>query len=84
MAVEFNHTIVWSRDKAKSAAFLARILGLPASAKWGPFAIVATANGVNVDFLERTVRSPRSITPSWSATPSSIQIFGRIQEEGLT
>ena len=30
MAVNFNHTIVSARDSAKSAAFLAEILSLPA------------------------------------------------------
>ena len=37
MAVNFNHTIVSARDSAKSAAFLADILSLPAPKRWGPF-----------------------------------------------
>ena len=53
MSVEFNHTIVWSRDSKASAAFLAAMLGLPAPRKWGPFQVVPTANGVNVDFLDK-------------------------------
>jgi catechol 2,3-dioxygenase-like lactoylglutathione lyase family enzyme len=52
MSIEFNHTIVWSRDSKASATFLARMLGLPAPKKWGPFQVVATANGVNVDFMD--------------------------------
>ena len=53
MAVELNHTIIWARDSKSSAAFLAEILGLPAPAHWGPFEVVATANGTNLDYLDR-------------------------------
>ena len=53
MAVEFNHTIVWSKDSKASATFLANILGLPLPRKWGPFQVVATANSVNLDFMDR-------------------------------
>ena len=31
MSVELNHTIVWARDKAASAAFVAGILGVAVS-----------------------------------------------------
>jgi len=30
MAAQLNHTIVWSSDQAKSALFLAEMLGRPA------------------------------------------------------
>jgi hypothetical protein len=53
MSVEFNHTIVWSSDSKASATFLASMLGLPAPKKWGPFQVVTTANGVNVDFMDK-------------------------------
>jgi len=53
MTVEFNHTIVWARDSKASAAFLAQMLGLPPPAHWGPFEVVTTGNGVNVDFKEK-------------------------------
>ena len=53
MAVELNHTIIWARDSKSSAAFLAEILGLPAPVRWGPFEVVATANGTNLDYLDR-------------------------------
>jgi hypothetical protein len=52
MSVEFNHTIVWSRDSKASAAFLAGMLGLLAPKKWGG-QVVTTANGVNVDFMDK-------------------------------
>jgi catechol 2,3-dioxygenase-like lactoylglutathione lyase family enzyme len=52
MAIRFNHTILYARDPAASAKFLAEILGLPAPIHWGPFDVVATANGANLDYLE--------------------------------
>jgi catechol 2,3-dioxygenase-like lactoylglutathione lyase family enzyme len=52
MAVQLNHTIVAARDRDASAQFLADILGLPAPVHWGPFTIVADANGTSLDFMD--------------------------------
>lgn len=52
MAVKFNHTIVSSRDKRASAAFLAEILGLSEPTQWGPFQVVRTDNDANIDFMD--------------------------------
>ena len=52
MAIEFNHTIVWARDSQTSATFLAEVLGLPAPKRWGPFLVVTTDNGTNIDFMD--------------------------------
>jgi catechol 2,3-dioxygenase-like lactoylglutathione lyase family enzyme len=52
MSVELNHTIVWARDKAASAAFLAGILGVAVSPPDGPFVPVRLANHVTLDFGE--------------------------------
>ncbi|MEU6711927.1 VOC family protein [Nonomuraea sp. NPDC046802] len=51
MAIEFNHTVVAARDKDRSAAFLAEVLGLPEPSAFGPFAVVETSNGVSLDFF---------------------------------
>lgn len=51
MAVQFNHTIVLSRDRETSARFLADILGLSVGRPFGPFLPVVTANGVTLDFM---------------------------------
>ena len=51
MPVELNHTIVASRDRWAGARFLAEVLGLPGPTAFGPFAVVATANGVSLDYL---------------------------------
>ena len=51
MAVNFDHTIVWAKDSEASATFLTEIFGLSAPRRWGPFLVVTTNNGVNVDFM---------------------------------
>ncbi|MGD9526780.1 VOC family protein [Pseudonocardia sp.] len=52
MSVELNHTIVATRDKQAGARFLADVLGLPQPQPFGPFAVVTTANGVSLDYME--------------------------------
>jgi catechol 2,3-dioxygenase-like lactoylglutathione lyase family enzyme len=52
MSIQLNHTIVWCRDKQKSARFLTEILGLPPPRPFGPFQMVEVANGVSLDFHE--------------------------------
>ena len=53
MSIELNHTIVWCRDQARSATFLAEILGRPAPTRFGPFHVVEVDNGVSLDFHDR-------------------------------
>lgn len=50
MSAQLNHTIVWCRDRQKSAAFLAEVLGRPEPTTFGPFAVVELDNGVSMDF----------------------------------
>ena len=52
MAIHFNHTILSAHDSQASAKFLAEILGLPAPTHWGPFEMVITENGANLDYLD--------------------------------
>lgn len=52
MAVEFNHTIVGSRDKRVAATFMADLLGLPEPTAYGPFMVLQLDNGVSLDYLE--------------------------------
>jgi len=53
MSVVLNHTIVWCRDKARSAGFLARILGRPAPRALLHFQVVDLDNGVSLDFMQK-------------------------------
>lgn len=84
MAVHLNHTILYARDSRASAAFLAEILGLPAPVHWGPFEVVTTANGANLDYLD----DDGAITSQHYAFLVSEgefdEIFGRIKERKLT
>jgi len=50
--VELNHTIVFSHDKATSAAFAAEVLGLGEPHPSGPFLGIETTNGVTLDFMD--------------------------------
>lgn len=53
MAIQFNHTIVWSTDRQKSADFLTGMLGLPPAVPFGPFLVVKLDNAVSVDFYQQ-------------------------------
>lgn len=83
MAVEFNHTIVWSRDSKASSAFLASILGLPAPRRFGRFEVVATANGVSLDFADKDGEIPSRHFAFLVSEAEFDEIFGRIRERGL-
>jgi catechol 2,3-dioxygenase-like lactoylglutathione lyase family enzyme len=53
MAAQLNHTIVWCRDKHRSSAFLADVLGLPPAKPFSHFLVVELGNGVSLDFLDK-------------------------------
>ena len=80
MPIEFNHTIIWARDSRRSAAFVAQILGLPEPRKWGPFQIVSTSNGVNLDFMDREGEIPSRHFAFLVSEPEFDAIFGRVEK----
>lgn len=84
MAVQLNHTIVTCRDQAKSAAFLADVLGLGAPRKFYQFTVVDLANGVSLDFLQ--TKDPFLVEHyAFLVTePEFDQIFARLKTRGLT
>ena len=53
MSVELNHTIIWCADKARSAAFMTDLLGLPPARTFFHFLVVDLANSVSVDFYQK-------------------------------
>ena len=83
MTVQLNHTIVAARSSETSATFLAEILGLPVPARYGPFLMVETGNGVSLDFMD----TDDDIVPQHYAFLISEaefdEIFGRILERNL-
>jgi len=84
VTVKLNHTIVYARDKRKSAAFLAEILGLPAPVPFGPFLEVEVGNEVTLDFLEADGEiAPQHYAFLISETEFDA-IFGRIRKRRIT
>lgn len=82
MAVELNHTIVASRDKASSATFLADVLGLPAPTRFGHFEVVQVSNNVSLDFMDTDEIHPQHY--AFLLTENEFdEVFGRIKERNL-
>jgi catechol 2,3-dioxygenase-like lactoylglutathione lyase family enzyme len=84
MSVEFNHTVVRSRDKRASAGFLAVILGVPVEPDWGPFVPVALSNGVTLEFLDAGAEPIESQHYSFLVTDDVFDAaLARIRRAGL-
>jgi catechol 2,3-dioxygenase-like lactoylglutathione lyase family enzyme len=83
MAIELNHTIVYSRDKRASARFLADLFGLPSPVAWGPFLAVAASNSVTLDFLDTTGDIASQHYCFLVGEDEFDAIFGRIQAQGM-
>jgi catechol 2,3-dioxygenase-like lactoylglutathione lyase family enzyme len=84
MAVHLNHTILYARDSRASAVFLAEILGLPAPVHWGPFEVVATENGANLDYLDAEGDITSQHYAFLVSEPEFDGIFGRIKDRKLS
>ncbi|HEX3650889.1 MAG TPA: DUF4440 domain-containing protein [Pseudonocardiaceae bacterium] len=78
---ELNHTIVRASDKAASAAFLARILGVPVGEPVGPFVPVQLSNGVTLDFMDVDTVA-RQHYAFLVETAEFEAMFARIRESG--
>jgi catechol 2,3-dioxygenase-like lactoylglutathione lyase family enzyme len=60
------------------------VLGLPAPKTFGPFRVVATGNGVSVDFKDKDGNiAPQHYAFLVSETEFD-PIFGRVKDQGLT
>jgi catechol 2,3-dioxygenase-like lactoylglutathione lyase family enzyme len=83
VSVQLNHTIVWCRDKRKSATFLAGILGLKDPARFGPFLVVELSNGVSLDFHETNSEISSQHYAFLIGEDDFDRIFARIREWAL-
>jgi catechol 2,3-dioxygenase-like lactoylglutathione lyase family enzyme len=83
MSVELNHTIVYAKDRRESAAFMADLLGLPDPEPFGPFLVVRTANGVNLDFVTHSDPITSQHYAFLISETEFESAFGRIKERGL-
>ena len=83
MSVRFNHTIVHSRDKKRSASFLAEILGLTAPTPFGHFMAVALDDGASLDFADDPGQIARQHYAFLIDEADFDPIFARIRARGL-
>jgi catechol 2,3-dioxygenase-like lactoylglutathione lyase family enzyme len=83
MTVQLNHTIVWSRDKRKSAAFLTEMLGLPKPTQFGPFLVVELGNNVSLDFHDTDDEIASQHYAFLISEGEFDEVFGRIRSRGL-
>lgn len=83
MAIDFNHTILWARDSEASAKFLVEMLGLPSPTRWGPFQMVTTENGANLDYANTDGEIARQHYAFLVSETEFDDIFGRIRERNL-
>ncbi|CAN5227767.1 VOC family protein [soil metagenome] len=84
MPVALNHTIVGSRDKHASAAFLAQTLGLPAPTSYGPFMVVELDNGVSLDFIEHDGEITSAHYAFLITETDFDDVLGRLRDNGIT
>jgi catechol 2,3-dioxygenase-like lactoylglutathione lyase family enzyme len=83
MSIELNHTIVGATDAHASARFLAGILGLATGADAGHFVPLRLANGVTLDYMDRSRVTPQHYAFLVSDDDFDAA-FARIREGGLT
>ena len=84
MSVQLNHTIVWCKDKQRSATFLCEILGRPRPTRFGPFLVVEVDNGVSLDFHDIDGEIASQHYAFLVGEDDFEGIFGRIREQQLS
>lgn len=83
MAIRLNHTIVAARDKETAARFLTEILGLPAPAMVGPFAVARVSDDTSLDYVD-SAGEINSQHYAFLVDESEFdEIFERIRARGL-
>jgi catechol 2,3-dioxygenase-like lactoylglutathione lyase family enzyme len=83
VTVELNHTIVWCRDKRRSAAFLVELLDLPRPIPFGPMLVVKLANGVSLDFYDQDGEIASQHYAFLMSEEDFERVFARIRERRL-
>jgi catechol 2,3-dioxygenase-like lactoylglutathione lyase family enzyme len=83
VSVRLNHTIIWCRDKRKSALFFTGVFGLP-EAMWSePFYVVQLSNDVSLDFHEKSGEVSSQHYAFLISESEFDEIFGRIRERAI-
>jgi catechol 2,3-dioxygenase-like lactoylglutathione lyase family enzyme len=83
MSAQLNHTIVWCRDKRRSASFLTQILGLGEPSRFGPFLVVELGNGVSLDFHDKDGEIASQHYAFLISEREFDEIYARIQAQNI-
>lgn len=83
MTIQFNHHLIFARDKHESARFLTDLLGLPAPTPSGMFVTVHFDNAVSVHFVEPKIDFPIQHYAFLVDDESFDAIFARMQAAGM-
>lgn len=79
---QLNHTIVAATDPARSAQFLADVLGLDPPGRFGHFHVVEAGNGASLDFSQSDEVHHQHY--AFLVTEQQFdEIFARIEERAL-
>jgi catechol 2,3-dioxygenase-like lactoylglutathione lyase family enzyme len=81
---ELNHTIVQSRDKKVGATFLTGLLDLPDPTPFGPFLVVATGNGVSLDYADDPDTTGGQHYAFLLTDDEFDAAFARLRDQGVT
>ena len=84
MSVQLNHTIVWCRNKEKSATFFTEVFGLPRATPFGPMLVVPLDNNVSIDFYENDGEITSQHYAFLISEEEFDQIYGRVRDLGLS
>ncbi len=84
MPAELNHTIVWCRDKMRSSAFLAEMLGRPPPRPFLHFMVVELDNNVSRDFYQKDGEVSVQHYAFLISEEDFDAILGRIEAKALT
>ena len=84
MKPQLNHTIVWVRDRERSASFLSEMLGLDPPTVFGHFLVVEAGNGVSLDFAQTDAEISHQHYAFLVTEMEFDSIFGRIVSRELS
>lgn len=83
MSTSFNHTIVYAKDRDRSAAFFTDLFGLPDAVPTGVFLSVRLDNDVTLDF-DGPLDEVQSQHYAFHVSEDQFDaVYGRIVERGL-
>jgi catechol 2,3-dioxygenase-like lactoylglutathione lyase family enzyme len=83
ITIEFNHLIIYAKDKQKSADFLTTLLGLPAAEPAGFFLSVAFKNNVMFQFAETGIDFFMQHYAFLVSEPEFDEILARIRSQNM-